>query len=59
MKRKDEKKRWKVKWGDIINEYELMLRTYISKDFMMDENWEKIQKPKKGTFDKIFYMLNL
>ncbi len=51
----DEKKRWKVKWGDIINEYELMLRNYISKDFMMDGNWEKIQKPKKGTFDKIFY----
>ena len=56
---KDPSEKDKQEWEDsrkkIINEYEEMLRNYISNDFIENNNWEKIQKPKNETFDKIFY----
>ncbi len=50
-----EKAEWKHQWEKIIKEYENMLRNYISKDFETNNNWEKIQRLKNKTFDKIFY----
>lgn len=50
-----EKIEWAQQWEKIIKEYENMLRNYISKDFEVNDDWKKIQKPKNKTFDKIFY----
>lgn len=50
-----EKQERKLQRDNIIKEYETMLRNYISRDFEIDGNWERIQKPRNKSFDKIFY----
>ena len=45
----------KSAWTKIIHEYENILRKYIEKDFSFNNQWEKKEKPREQTFDKIFY----
>lgn len=48
---------WKKSWEHIIKEYENLLRNYIWLDFYIDDKWERIEKDRKDTFDKIFYSM--
>ena len=50
-----EKIRRKNEWEKIINEYELILKEYISKDYNVDKNGNRYEKPKEATFWKIFF----
>ncbi len=52
---KQERKKRKFDWWNIIKEYEKILRAYISKDFTTNRQWEVTEKPREQTFDKIFY----
>ncbi len=52
----NEKRDWKQQWDRIIKEYENVLRNYISQDFSINEKWEKVEKPRNKTFDKVFYL---
>ena len=51
-----EKTEWKKQWDKIIKEYETLLRNYISQDFTTNESWEKVEKPRNMTFNKVFYL---
>jgi len=52
----EDRESWSNQWWKIIKEYENVLRNYISLDFTTNENWEKVEKPREQTFDKIFYI---
>ena len=53
---KKEKDGWKKQWDRIIKEYETVLRNYIAQDFTTNEKWERVEKPREETFDKVFYL---
>lgn len=51
----DEKMKRKTEWEKIIHEYELILKEYINKDYKVDKDGNKHEKPKETTFWKIFF----
>ena len=52
----EDRESWSNQWWKIIKEYEKVLRDYISLDFTTNEVWERVEKPREQTFDKIFYI---
>ena len=52
----EDRESWSNQWWKIIKEYEKVLRDYISLDFTTNEAWERVEKPREQTFDKIFYI---
>ena len=49
--------KWKENREKIIKEYETLIKSYIWLDFYENPNWEKKEKNRENTFDKIFYSM--